>query len=74
LFAVLVGVHKYSAVWHLDSATECVSVGDQRYDGSLGVREPSTEIHEPQQYLPDSVLHQFAAHWWCFLTSYFFHF
>jgi len=59
---VLVGVYKYSTVWHSDSATECFSVGDQWNDGSLGVCKSSTEIHEAHQYLLDWLLLHFTTH------------
>jgi len=57
----LVDIYKYSTVRHPDCATECISVGHQRNDGSLDISEPSPEIHESQQYLLDSVLHHFRS-------------
>ena len=42
----MVGIYEYSTVWHPDSATECISLGHQRNDGSMGVTETSPEIHE----------------------------
>ena len=44
---VIVGVHEHCSFRYLDSATECLPLGHQWNDGSLGVSEPSSEIHEP---------------------------
>lgn len=44
---VIVGVYKHSTLRHSNRSTECISLGYQWNDGSLGVTEPSPEIHEP---------------------------
>jgi len=45
---LIVGIYKYSTIWHSDSAVERISLGYQWNDGSLGISKPSTEIHDSQ--------------------------
>ena len=59
---IFVGVHEYCTVWHPDSTVECIPLGYQWHDGSLGVDKPSPEIYEPQQSLLDSILHHFRPY------------